>query len=756
MQPMRRSLLFILILILFGISLPARAQTALRFVSAAPCRVVDTRLPNGPFGGPPIQGQSSRDFAIPNGPCKNIPNTAAAYSLNVTVVPHGPLGYLTVWPTGQQQPLVSTLNSLDGRIKANAAIVPAGVGQAVSVYVSNTTDVVLDIDGYFVPATDNTALSFYPLTPCRVADTRKPNGDLGGPFLSGGTSRDFPILEAASCNIPNTAQAYSLNFTAVPKGPLGYLTVWPAGQSKPVVSTLNALTGTITANAAIVPAGNNGDVEVYPSNDTDLVIDINGYFAPATSGPGGLTLYDLEPCRVLDTRQSIGAFTGKLYVDVVDAFCGVPSVAQAFVFNATVVPQGALGYLTLWADQQQQPLVSTLNALDGAITSNMAIVPTTNGWIDAYASGTTQLILDISSYFAPITPSITTTFLPSGILNAPYNAQLQAADGFPPYTWSMTAGSLPPGLSLSSGGLISGTPTAYGTSSFTVQVTDAQMQIATANLSITIQQAPPLYITTCYLSDGTQGAPYSATLMATGGVLPYTWSITAGALPAGLLLNSDGSITGTPSGTGTASFTVQVADSESPTQVSVANLTLTIDPNLPPVLSSITPQAAAAGSGGFTLQLYGSGFNSGSVVQWNGQARATTYNGYQLTATILASDVQALGNNSVTVYNAPPGGGLSAPLPFTVYLPLATNDLVYSPVTQLLWASTPSTAGPALGNSVVSIDPATGVLGNPIWVGSEPTKLAHLQRRNDSVGGTQRSSSSSPGQSHDPASRPSV
>ncbi len=72
-------------------------------------------------------------------------------------------------------------------------------------------------------------------------------------------------------------------------------------------------------------------------------------------------------------------------------------------------------------------------------------------------------------------------------------------------------------------------------------------------------------------------------------------------------------------------------------------------------------------------------------------ARATTYNGYQLTATILASDVQALGNNSVTVYNAPPGGGLSAPLTFTVYLALATNDLVYNPVTQLLWASTPST-----------------------------------------------------------------
>ena len=60
-----------------------------------------------------------------------------------------------------------------------------------------------------------------------------------------------------------------------------------------------------------------------------------------------------------------------------------------------------MGYLTLWPDGGTSPLVSTLNAMDGAITSNMAIVPTSNGTIDAYASGTTQLILDISSYFAP-------------------------------------------------------------------------------------------------------------------------------------------------------------------------------------------------------------------------------------------------------------------------------------------------------------------------------------------------------------------
>ena len=120
---------------------------------------------------------------------------AIAYSLNVTVVPQTTLGYLTIWPTGEGQPTVSTLNSLDGRMKANAAIIPAGTPNgSVSVYVTNTTNVVLDINGYFTTSSGST-LAFYPVTPCRVADTRNPNGPLGGPSLTGGQERDFPVQQ---------------------------------------------------------------------------------------------------------------------------------------------------------------------------------------------------------------------------------------------------------------------------------------------------------------------------------------------------------------------------------------------------------------------------------------------------------------------------------------------------------------------------------------------------------------------------------
>ncbi len=385
-------------------------DTGLQFAAVTPCRLVDTRVNGGPIPGGTYRAFNLPQLARLKG-CASLAK-ASAYSLNVTVVPSGTLGYLTVWPSSERQPLVSTLNSVDGRVKANAAIVQGGTLGAVNVYVTHTANVVIDIDGYFTLPGAST-LAFYPLTPCRVADTRRSDFPpfLGTPHLAAKVERDFPV-RSSDCQIPDTALAYSLNFTAVPYPamgyPLGYLEVWPTGEMpQNPVSTLNNQTGTIVANAAIVPAGTDGqgEIAVYPSNDTDLVIDVNGYFAPP--GAGGLSLYPSVPCRVLDTRK-VGngqPFSGLLNppVDVVGSICGPASTAQAYVFNATVVPSGELGYLTLWQnDPAHQPVVSTLNAPDGEITNNMAIVPTTDGKIDAYAgNGITQLILDISSYFAP-------------------------------------------------------------------------------------------------------------------------------------------------------------------------------------------------------------------------------------------------------------------------------------------------------------------------------------------------------------------
>jgi beta-glucosidase len=377
--------------------------------------VADTRGAGGQFGGPSMAAGSARSFPIPQSSC-GIPGTAQAYALNVTVVPAGPLGYLTLWPTGQGRPLVSTLNSFAGNVVANAAIVPAGTGGAVSVFVSDQTDVVLDINGYF--DSTGTRNSFYPATPCRIADTRGAAGQFGGPSMSAGQSRDFRI-PSSTCAIPATATAYSLNVTAVPDTNfLGYLSTWPTGSPQPLVSTLNSWTGKVVANAAIVPAGTSGSVSVFVTDPADVILDIDGYFGPP-GGAGELALYPVTPCRVADTRNPNGPFGGpEMGAGSTRSFaisasgCSVPSTAAAYSVNVTVVPDGVLSYLTAWPAGSAQPFVSTLNSLDGAVVANAAIVPVgANGAISVYVTNPTHVIVDINGYFGPPPPDQRTDLL---------------------------------------------------------------------------------------------------------------------------------------------------------------------------------------------------------------------------------------------------------------------------------------------------------------------------------------------------------
>jgi M6 family metalloprotease-like protein len=403
----------------------ATGPTGLRFIPVTPCRVADTRAGQGTtgvFGPPSMPGGSTRDFPISSSTC-GIPASAQAYSLNITVVPSGPLGFLTVWPSGQTRPLVSTLNALGGDIVANAAIVPAGINGAVSVFATNNTDVIVDINGYFAPASytppaGSSSLAFFTAVPCRVVDTRPgagTSGAFGPPTMTGGSIRDFPISSSA-CGIPAAAKAYSVNITVVPSGGLAFLSAWPTGLARPVVSTLNSLQGKIVANAAIIPDGTNGAISIYVSNATDVIIDVNGYFADPGFVPLGgnpaLVFYPLTPCRAVDTRPgqgTSGAFgppnltggPGFRTFPIPSSACSVPSTAHAFAFNITVVPPGPLSYLTAWPSGQAQPTVSTLNSLDGSIVANAAIVPAgTGGGINLLSPEATDVVLDINGYFA--------------------------------------------------------------------------------------------------------------------------------------------------------------------------------------------------------------------------------------------------------------------------------------------------------------------------------------------------------------------
>jgi hypothetical protein len=250
---------------------------------------VDTRqnsFPSG-FGAPTMTPYETRWFAVANNSLCPIPYfvgaNPAAYSLNVTAIPKTTLGFLSIWPAGAKEPNVSTLNVYaPGTTVANAAIVPAGANGAISVFVTDQTDLILDINGYFGPPTLGAGLNFYPAAPCRIADTRVNSfpANLGPPSMGALTQRSFPIAQS-NCGIPPAAGAYSLNFTALPQAPqIGIYTVWPTGLPLPNVSLMNSYNGSVVSNAAIVTSGTGGAISIFVTDPVDTLFDINGYFGP--------------------------------------------------------------------------------------------------------------------------------------------------------------------------------------------------------------------------------------------------------------------------------------------------------------------------------------------------------------------------------------------------------------------------------------------------------------------------------------------
>jgi hypothetical protein len=242
------------------------------------------------------------------------------------------------------------------------------------------------------------------------------------------------------------------------------------------------------------------------------------------------------------------------------------------------------------------PLPNGLN-LDpatGAITGT----PTTEGTTahtfslhdNSVPAQTVQQTLNLTIAPPPGTLTITTTSLPNGTVGVPYSRPVQATGGSGTFTWTISAGQLPPNLILDPAtGVISGTPTAPGTFPFTVLAADTGGQSATQPLSITITAIPPPGtppdITTTTLPAGTVNQPYNQPVVATGGTGALTWSIVAGALPEGLTLNStNGEISGAPTVVGTSLFTVRVQDAAGLSDLQA--MSLTIDPPAPPRITT--------------------------------------------------------------------------------------------------------------------------------------------------------------------------
>src|SRR5207245_337512 len=206
----------------------------------------------------------------------------------------------------------------------------------------------------------------------------------------------------------------------------------------------------------------------------------------------------------------------------------------------------------------------------------------------------------LSINVASVSPlQITSSQLPGGTVSSAYSATLSASGGTSPYSWSVSSGTLPTGLSLSSSGTLSGTPTVAGSFPFTMAVKDAATASASATLSINVVGLPPLQITSSQLSGGTVGSAYSATFRASGGTSPYSWSVSSVPLPTGLILSSSGTLSGTPTVAGAFPFTVAVKDAASAS--ASANLSINVVTAAAPTVSISSPSNGATVSGTTTV-----------------------------------------------------------------------------------------------------------------------------------------------------------
>ena len=390
---------------------------------ASPIRLLDTRIgqPGCDAPGAMIQGGTSRtQTARRTCSGQTIPANAMAITGNITTVESGG-GYLTLYPSDVTQPTVANTNYLANEIINNVFTV--GLGEpdgAFKIFVTSNTNVVIDVTGYYAPPATG-GLYFHPLPkPIRLLETRVGFGGCNTPAATIPANTDVSQGAFLTCDgvtIPNTARAIVGNATVVNNVSGGYLTLFPADVSRPLVANSNFTPGQVMNGPFTVGLSAAGQFKIYSTTVTDLVIDVLGYYsADAVDANGaGLLFTGLQrPVRLLETRSGFAGCTapgvpitgGSIFTQVARGTCDgmvIANSALAIVGNATVVNSVAGGYMTFWPSSAVQPTVSMSNFTTGQILNRHFIVGVgaADGAFKIFPYVTTDLVIDVSGYFAP-------------------------------------------------------------------------------------------------------------------------------------------------------------------------------------------------------------------------------------------------------------------------------------------------------------------------------------------------------------------
>jgi Glucose / Sorbosone dehydrogenase/PKD domain len=359
------------------------------FTSVIPYRLFDTRdASQNPFGtDTPLEpGQTlTVDLSTQTGP----PNRTAAL-LNVTTDQPAAAGYVRAFPCGQE-PNTSTVNFDPGQTAANLAMVKIPASGQVCFTSLVPTHLVVDVAGWFSPATQNAGDGYVTVDPVRVLDTRQSTP------LAAGDELRFSL--AGQSGFPSNASAVLLNLTATePDGP-GYVKVYPCGEEN-TVSNVNYVAGQTVANLAAVKVAPGGDVCFRSFATTQLVVDLAGWYVPGA--PGAFSASD--PIRLFDSRQAAVVSrlaAGEQVPFQMSGTALVPGNATSIALNVTATHPDDPGYVKVYPCGADDPLVSNVNyRANQEAAANLAVVKLpADGRICFKSFASTDLVVDLAGWY---------------------------------------------------------------------------------------------------------------------------------------------------------------------------------------------------------------------------------------------------------------------------------------------------------------------------------------------------------------------
>jgi uncharacterized delta-60 repeat protein len=398
-----------------GVAPEPPAVESSRFVPVPPERLLDTRVG---LGAPAAKLGAGGQIDLQVAGAGGVPNTdISAVVLNVTATDATQAGFVTAYPAGERRPNSSSLNvGSPGETAANLVTVKVGGNGKVTLFSSGGTHLVADVAGYYTPTFTSTAGRLQTAAPQRILDTREGLGAVKAKLPAGGQI-DLQVTGAGP--VPSSGiSAVVLNVTADQATANGYVTVWPTGPERPVVSNLNLTTGETRPNLVIVPVGAGGKVSLFTQSGAELIADVAGWFTDSTAPEDSVGLFvPITPTRMLDTRDFIRAFApvpgvtsplatlptapgSELAWRIGSTNFVPPNRTVAIAANITVTQATGAGFVTAWPAHTNRPTVSNLNATaPGQTIPNAAIVPLGEDDLALYTQSGTHLIVDINGWY---------------------------------------------------------------------------------------------------------------------------------------------------------------------------------------------------------------------------------------------------------------------------------------------------------------------------------------------------------------------